>query len=66
MKIVSNGKMLEVGGGQGGTTDHRSLSHREDTDQHPIASISGLDKELQRIPGPVEAITNTELEDMLK
>lgn len=54
------------GGGSLEVYDHRSLSHREDTDQHPIASISGLDKELQRIPGPVEALTNTELEDMLK
>jgi len=50
----------------GGTTDHRNLSHREAVDQHPIASISGLEKELQRIPEPVEALTNTELEEMLK
>ncbi len=49
-----------------GTIDHRQLSHRDAAEQHPITSISGLDKELQRIPEPVEALTNTELEDMLK
>lgn len=52
--------------GEGGTTDHRRLSHRDAAEQHPIASISGLEKELNRIPEPVEALTNTELEEMLK
>lgn len=52
--------------GEGGTTDHRQLSHRDAAEQHPIASISGLEKELNRIPEPVEALTNTELEEMLK
>jgi len=51
---------------EGGTTDHRQLSHRDAAEQHPIASISGLEKELNRIPEPVEALTNTELEEMLK
>lgn len=51
---------------EGGTTDHRRLSHRDAAEQHPIASISGLEKELNRIPEPVEALTNTELEEMLK
>lgn len=51
---------------EGGTTDHRRLSHRDAAEQHPIASISGLKKELDRIPEPVEALTNTELEEMLK
>ena len=51
---------------EGGTTDHRRLSHRDALEQHPIASISGLEKELNRIPEPVEALTNTELEEMLK
>ena len=66
MKIVSNGKMLEVGSGQGGTTDHRGLSHRDAPEQHPISSIAGLKGELDRIPEPVEALTNSELEEMLK
>lgn len=57
---------IEGGGGEGGTTDHRRLSHRDAAEQHPIASISGLKKELDRIPEPVEALTNTELEEMLK
>lgn len=57
---------LEGGSGEGGTTDHRRLSHRDAAEQHPIASISGLEKELNRIPEPVEALTNTELEEMLK
>lgn len=57
---------IEGGSGEGGTTDHRRLSHRDALEQHPIASISGLEKELNRIPEPVEALTNTELEEMLK
>lgn len=28
----------------GGTGDHRSLSHRDDVEQHPIEAISGLDE----------------------
>lgn len=57
---------IEGGGGEGGATDHRRLSHRDAAEQHPISSISGLEKELNRIPEPVEALTNTELEEMLK
>lgn len=57
---------VPVAGGEGGTTDHRRLSHRDALEQHPIASIAGLEKELNRIPEPVEALTNTELEEMLK
>lgn len=57
---------IESGGGEGGTTDHRRLSNRDAAEQHPITSISGLEKELNRIPEPVEALTNTELEEMLK
>lgn len=52
--------------GGGGTTDHRRLNHRDAAEQHPIASISGLRAELDRIPEPVEALTNSELEEMLK
>ena len=56
---------VPVAGG-GGAADHRVLAHRDAAEQHPIASISGLKAELDRIPEPVEAITNTELEEMLK
>lgn len=31
-----------------------------------VRPISGLEKTLNRIPEPVEALTNTELEEMLK
>lgn len=54
------------GGGGGGTSDHRRLSHRDAEEQHPIAAIAGLAQELERIPEPVEALTNTELEELLK
>lgn len=53
-------------GGGAGATDHRRLSHRDAGEQHPIESISGLVQELARIPEPVEALTNTELEEILK
>lgn len=52
--------------GDAGSEDHRQLSHRDAEDQHPIGAISGLEKELERIPEPVEALTNSELEEMLK
>ena len=48
-----------------GTDDHRLLSHRDAEGQHPIEAISGLAQELERIPVPVEPITNQELEDLL-
>lgn len=54
------------GGGEGGTTDHRDLSHRDAENQHPIKSIDGLEAELKRIPAPVEPLTNLELEELLK
>lgn len=54
------------GGGSGGTTDHRELSHRDAEGQHPIEAISGLEEEIKRIPAPVEALTNQELEAILK
>lgn len=47
-------------------TDHRELSHRDAPGQHPIESIVGLSNELNRIPEPIEAITNSELEELLK
>lgn len=57
---------LPGGGGEGGTTDHRALSNRDAAEQHPIDAITGLRKELDKIPEPVEALTNSELEEMLK
>lgn len=53
-------------GGEGGTTDHRFLTHRDAAGQHPISSIDGLEEEIKRIPAPTEALTNQELEAMLK
>lgn len=49
-----------------GTTDHRELSERDAEGQHPIQSIIGLEEELNRIPEPVEALTNSELEEILQ
>lgn len=46
--------------------DHRQLSHRDAEEQHPIAAIAGLEEKLERIPEPVEALTNLELEEILK
>ena len=55
-----------AGGGEGGVSDHRLLANRDAAAQHPITSIDGLSSALERIPGPVEAITNVELEEILK
>lgn len=57
---------IEGGGGEGGTSDHRLLSHKDAEEQHPIKSITGLSEALERIPGPVEPLTNLELEEILK
>lgn len=37
---------LEAGGGGGGTSDHRQLSHRDAESQHPMSSIEGLPEAL--------------------
>lgn len=50
---------------ESGAADHRTLSHRDTPGQHPITAIAGLKAELDRIPEPVEALTNFELEEML-
>lgn len=55
-----------AGGGEGGATDHRVLSHRDADKQHPIKAIDGLEEEIKRIPAPVEPLTNLELEELLK
>ena len=54
------------GGGEGGVTDHRLLKGRDAPEQHPITSIKGLPEELERIPEPAEALTNEDLEELLK
>ena len=54
------------GPGGEGTSDHRLLTHRDAEGQHPIEAIEGLSREIQRIPAPVEALTNLELEELLK
>lgn len=69
--LFSGDKLLSsvaiVGGdGDGGTTDHRQLTHRDAERQHPISAIDGLEDEIRRIPAPVEPITNQELEDLLQ
>lgn len=38
-----------------GTTDHRLLTNRDATDQHPMRSITGLEKEVEKIPEVMSA-----------
>lgn len=49
-----------------GVDDHRLLTHRDAENQHPIKAIGGLSEKLNAIPQPVEALTNSELEELLK
>jgi len=49
-----------------GKLTHSKLLGRSEPEQHPIGSIEGLAGELQRIPEPTEALTNEELEELLK
>lgn len=49
-----------------GKLTHSQLLGRDDPEQHPIKSIDGLSGELLRIPAPTEALTNEELEELLK
>lgn len=65
-KVLSSVDLPGSGGGESGAADHRVLSYRDAAEQHPIDAITGLRQELDRIPAPVEAITNEELEEMLK
>lgn len=67
-EIASSG-----GGGSGGTTNHAVLTNRDAENQHPISAITGLadsiseiEKELNNIPETPTAITNFELEELLK
>ena len=43
-KELSKVELPSSGGGEGGTTDHRYLTHRDAEEQHPIEAISGLDE----------------------
>lgn len=49
-----------------GELSHSKLLGRDEPEQHPIKSIDGLEGELLRIPAPTEALTNEELEELLK
>lgn len=69
LKLRSGGKVLssvDLPGSRSEGTDHRGLSYRDAAGQHPIDAIAGLRQELDRIPVPVEALTDEELEEMLK
>lgn len=46
VRIGEDGKLYTAPGG--GTSDHNALRNRELSDQHPIASITGLDNALAR------------------
>lgn len=48
----------------GGTGDHRRLTHREDADQHPMGSITGLGSTIDNVS--TRGISNSELEAILK
>lgn len=63
---LGNAAAQDSTGGGGGISDHRLLTGRDAGGQHPISAIDGLPEELNRIPGPVEALTNEELEALLK
>lgn len=56
----------ESGGTEEGFGDHRLLTGREAAGQHPISAVTGLREELARIPAPAEALSNLELEELLK
>lgn len=58
--------VVELVSGGGGVTDHALLTGRDKPDQHPIGAVAGLRDAINRIPPPVEAITNSELEELLK
>lgn len=64
--LFSGDKLLSSvpvqGGGEGGATDHRQLTHREDEDQHPISAIIHLEENLSKIP---TAMTAEELRKIL-
>ena len=58
--------LLGNGNGSIEITDHRMLLYRDAEKQHPISSIDGLTERLEKIPDPVEPLTNEDLEELLK
>lgn len=50
-----NDSKSDSGGETSGTMDHSELINRDLPDQHPIGSITGLEKELEEIPGIMSA-----------
>ena len=47
------------------TSDHRKLTHRDAESQHPISAISNLSTELQNRVVAGNALTNTDIEELL-
>lgn len=68
--LFSGDKLLEsvpiMGGGEGGASDHRLLSHRNAPDSHPVEAITRLKEIVDNIPPATQRITNSELEELLK
>lgn len=68
--LYAGGKLLSAvpaqGDGGDGASDHRLLTGRDAEGQHPIEAIEGLAGQLERIPEPVEPLTNEDLEEILK
>lgn len=46
------------------TNDHRKLLNRDSDNQHPMSAITGLPEALGAVPD--EALTNLEIESLLK
>lgn len=63
---AGNGTRPPAQEGEDKVIDHRTLSNRDAQEQHPIEAITGLQEQLERIPRPIEPITNKEMEDILK
>lgn len=40
--VRKNGEWVQNSGGSGGTSDHRELTNRDATNQHPMSAITGL------------------------
>lgn len=49
----------------GGTKDHNELTNRDLPDQHPIQSITYLQKELNNRLTKTDALTNQQIQDIL-
>ena len=66
LSLMSGDKALSTVQIMGGTIDHGLLSNRDAAEQHPIESIIGLAERLERIPDPVEPLSNEDLEGLLE